>query len=230
MKRRKAKLEREFLREYQLITREERLERIAQDIVEHFMSRGYMGKAMVVSIDKLTAVKMYFKVQSEWKKYITKLQTELLAATGDQANALKIRLSYMKETDMTVVVSSSQNEVDDFRKKGIDIVPIRKRMQNEELDENFKKPNHPLRIVFVCAMWITGFDVHSLSTVYLDKPMRNHTLMQTIARANRVFEDKANGLIVDYVGVFRNLQKALSIYAKPGQGGIEVPVKNKKSF
>lgn len=225
-----AKLEREFLREYHLITREERLDRIAQDIVEHFMSRGYMGKAMVISIDKITAVKMYLKVQAEWKKYIGKLQTELAKATGNDANALKIKLRYMKETDMAVVISSSQNEVDDFRKKGIDIVPIRKRMQNEELDESFKKPEHPLRIVFVCAMWITGFDVQSLSTVYLDKPMRNHTLMQTIARANRVFEGKTNGLIVDYVGVFRNLQKALSIYAKPGQGGIEAPVRNKEQL
>ena len=225
-----AKLEREFLREYHLITREERLDRIAQDIVEHFMSRGYMGKAMVVSIDKLTAVKMYLKVQDEWKKYMGKLQANLAVATGVEANALKIRLRYMYETDMAVVVSSSQNEVDDFRKKSIDIVPIRKRMQNDELDEKFKKPDHPLRIVFVCAMWITGFDVQSLSTVYLDRPMRNHSLMQTIARANRVFEGKTNGLIVDYVGVFRNLQKALSIYAKPGQGGIEVPVKNKEQL
>jgi len=225
-----AKLEREFLREYHLITREERLDRIAQDIVEHFMSRGYMGKAMVVSIDKLTAVKMYFKVQDEWKKYMGNLQSKLAETTGAETNAIEIKLRYMKETDMAVVVSPSQNEIDDFRKKGIDIVPIRKRMQNEDLDEKFKKPDHPLRIVFVCAMWITGFDVQSLSTIYLDKPMRNHTLMQTIARANRVFEGKTNGLIVDYVGVFRNLQKALSIYAKPGQGNIEVPVKNKEQL
>ncbi|MEA5026969.1 MAG: type I restriction endonuclease subunit R [Erysipelotrichaceae bacterium] len=224
-----AKLEREFFREYQLITREERLDRIAQDIVEHFMSRGYMGKAMVVSIDKLTAVKMYYKVQDEWKKYIEKLKARLPMATDVEAKALKIKLRYMQETDMAVVVSSSQNEIDDFRKKGLDIILIRKRMQSEDLDENFKKPEHPLRIVFVCAMWITGFDVKSLSTVYLDKPMRNHTLMQTIARANRVFEGKTNGLIVDYVGVFRNLQKALSIYAKPGSG-IEAPVKNKEQL
>lgn len=225
-----SKLEREFLREYHLITREERLDKISEDIVEHYMSRGYMGKALVVSIDKLTAVKMYFKVQSGWKKYIGKLKEQLKAADNMQAKALKIKIRYMEETDMAVVVSSSQNEVDDFRKKGIDILPIRKRMQTEQLDENFKSPEHPLRIVFVCAMWITGFDVQPLSTVYLDKPMRNHSLMQTIARANRVFEGKANGLIVDYVGVFRNLQKALSIYAKPGQGGIESPVKDKEQL
>jgi len=222
-----TRLEREFLREYHLITREERLDKIAEDIVSHFMNRGDMGKAMVVSIDKLTAVKMHLKVQKEWTKYIEKLKAELKTAQGANAQVLKIKICYMKEIDMAVVLSSAQNEVDDFRKKGFDILPIRKRIQNESLDENFKNAEHPLRIVFVCAMWITGFDVQSLSTVYLDKPMRNHTLMQTIARANRVFEGKTNGLIVDYVGVFRNLQKALLIYAKPGAGGIDVPVKNK---
>lgn len=225
-----ARLEREFLREYQLITREERLDKIAEDIVAHYMNRGYMGKAMVVSIDKLTAVKMYFKVQDEWAKYISRLEDELKTAHEIETKSLKIRIDYMKETQMEVIISSAQNEVDDFRKKGIDILPIRKRIQNDMLDEKFKEANNPLRIVFVCAMWITGFDVQSLSTVYLDKPMRNHTLMQTIARANRVFEGKTNGLIVDYVGVFRNLQKALSIYAKPGTDGIEAPVKNKEQL
>jgi type I restriction enzyme R subunit len=189
-----------------------------------------MGKAMVVSIDKLTTVKMYFKVKSEWSKYILKLKEELKNAQDADAQILKIKIRYMEETDMAVIVSSSQNEVDDFRKKGFDILPIRKRIQNDTLDENFKNADHPLRIVFVCAMWITGFDVQSLSTMYLDKPMRNHTLMQTIARANRVFEGKTNGLIVDYVGVFRNLQKALSIYAKPGTGSIEVPVRSKEQL
>lgn len=225
-----AKLEREFLRQYHLITREERLDKIASDIVEHYMNRGYMGKAMVVSIDKITTVKMYLKVEKEWQKYKGKLQEQLKSAGGDEKTVLQAKIAYMEETEMAVIVSSSQNEVDDFRKKGIDILPIRKRIQSDHLDEKFKKAGHPLRIVFVCAMWITGFDVQSLSTVYLDKPMRNHTLMQTIARANRVFAGKSSGLIVDYVGVFRNLQKALSIYAKPGQGGIEAPVKNKEQL
>jgi len=225
-----TRLEREFLREYHLITREERLDKIAEDIVSHYMNRGYMGKALVVSIDKMTAVKMYFKVKNEWAKYLAKLKAELATATDNNIEALNLRINYMEETDMAVVISSSQNEVDDFRKKDIDILPIRKRIQSETLDENFKDAEYLLRIVFVCAMWITGFDVQSLSTVYLDKPMRNHTLMQTIARANRVFEGKSNGLIVDYVGVFRNLQKALSIYAKPRTGGIDVPVKNKEQL
>lgn len=224
------RLEREFLREYHLITRKERLERIAQDIVEHFMGRGYMGKGMVVSIDKITAVTMYLKVKVEWDKYLTRLQDELKSCSPLDRGVIEAKIKFMQKTDMAVVVSQSQNEVDDFRKKGIDILPMRKRMQSDELDVKFKDPNNPLQLVFVCAMWITGFDVQSLSTVYLDKPMRNHTLMQTIARANRVFEGKINGLIVDYVGVFRNLQKALSIYAKPGQGNIETPVKDKNKL
>ena len=99
-------------------------------------------------------------------------------------------------------------------------------MLKEDLETKFKDPDDPFRIVFVCAMWITGFDVPSCSTMYIDKPMRNHTLMQTIARANRVFKDKVNGLIVDYVGIFRHLEKALSIYGTSG-GGIDSPVKHK---
>ena len=96
-------------------------------------------------------------------------------------------------------------------------------MVKEDLETKFKNPDDPLRIVFVCAMWITGFDVPSCSTMYLDKPMKNHTLMQTIARANRVWRDKQNGLIVDYVGIFRNLQKALAIYGTTRGGTGETP-------
>jgi len=139
----------------------------------------------------------------------------------------------MKATDMAVVVSQEQNEVKTFHEKGLDILPHRRRMVKESLDEKFKDPADPLCIVFVCRMWMTGFDVPSLSTIYLDKPMRNHTLMQTIARANRVFLDKANGLIVDYVGVFRDLQKALAIYGSGSGGGIEegdTPVQDKSEL
>ena len=127
---------------------------------------------------------------------------------------------------MAVVVSSSQNDVAIVKAKGGDIKPHRKRMLKEDLETKFKDADDPFRIVFVCAMWITGFDVPSCSTMYIDKPMRNHTLMQTIARANRVFKDKVNGLIVDYVGIFRHLEKALSIYGTSG-GGIDSPVKHK---
>lgn len=221
-----AKLEREFSRQYHLITRDDRLEKIAEDIVEHFMGRGETGKAMVISIDRITAVRTFFKVKECWAKYLGALEKRLAKAESDEDEDLAGKIRFMKETDMAVIISSAQNEVDDFRQKGIDIKPIRKRLINEDLDEKFKDPVNPLRIVFVCAMWITGFDVPSCSTIYLDKPLKNHTLMQTIARANRVFGAKVNGLIVDYVGVFRNLKKALAIYGAGVSGG-EMPVKDK---
>ena len=128
----------------------------------------------------------------------------------------------MEETDMAVVISQEQGEVQKFREKGLDIVPHRRRMMTEDLDEKFKNPADPFRLVFVCAMWRTGFDVLTCSTIYLDRPMRNHTLMQTIARANRVFGEKVNGLIVDYVGIFRDLQRALAIYGTGPDG--EIPL------
>jgi len=220
------KFEREFSKEYQLITREDRLEDIAQDIVLHFMDRGFMGKAMVVSIDKATAVKMYDKVKKYWNRYANKLQENYKRATDVVKEEIGNKLIYMKRTDMAVVVSPSQNEVEDLKAKGVDIIPHRKRINNEDLDERFKDPDDPLRIVFLCAMWMTGFDVPSCSTIYLDKPMKNHTLMQTIARVNRIFgEHKVAGLIVDYIGVLHNLNKALAIYAAPVEGGgVDTPI------
>jgi len=237
------KFEREFSKEYQLITREERLEDIAQDIVAHFMSRGFMGKAMVVSIDKATAVKMYNKVQKYWNEYIERLQKEQAKVSDDKIRKeIGDTIAYMKQTDMAVVVSQAQNEVEDLKAKGVDITPHRKRINKEALDEKFKDPDDPLRIVFVCAMWMTGFDVPSCSTIYLDKPMKNHTLMQTIARVNRVFgENKVVGLIVDYIGVLHNLNQALAIYASnapsspsllPGEevGRVDTPIIEKSEL
>jgi type I restriction enzyme R subunit len=208
------KLEREFAREYHLITREDRLDRIGEDIVSHYMGRGTLAKAMVISIDKATAVRTFDAVQRHWKTGLAKLRKEFTAADPMDKPELERRLRFFEETDMAVVVSQSQNEIEEFKKKGLDIAIHRKRMVNENpnLETKFKNPDDPLRIVFVCAMWITGFDVPSCATIYLDKPMKNHTLMQTIARANRVWRDKLNGLIVDYVGVFRELEKALAIY------------------
>ena len=209
------RLAREFARQYNVITREERLEAIAEDVVSHFMGRGYRGKAMVISIDKATAVKMYDKVGEHWTRYLEGLQVTLSSTTeNEERQALEETIQYMEETCMRVVVSQSQNEIDDLRARGVDIRPHRQRMNTEDLDTKFKDPDDPFRIVFVCAMWMTGFDVPACSTIYLDKPQRNHTLMQTIARANRIFKDKVNGLIVDYIGIFRNLEKALAIYAE----------------
>jgi type I restriction enzyme, R subunit len=234
--RQEARLEREFGREYHLITRDDRLEKIAEDIVSHFMGREQPGKAMVVSIDKATAVRMYDKVQKYWERHSERLRRELAAvetlhATSlrhDDATSLRDRISYMEETDMAVVVSQGQNEVEDMARKELNIIPHRRRMIQEDLDKEFKDPDDPFRIVFVCAMWMTGFDVPSVSTIYLDKPMCNHTLMQTIARANRVFEGKLTGLIVDYIGVFRDLQKALAMYGSGRDG--DMPVKDKEQL
>lgn len=208
------KLEHEFSTFYQLVTREDRLNAIARDIVKHFVGRGYNGKAMVVSIDKKTAVRMYTKVKSEWDRYIGKLRMDL-ARTTDEREQQKIwlELGYYENVDMAVMVSQSQNEIADLEPFEIDMKPLRERIIKGNLEEEFKKPDSNLRIVFVCAMWMTGFDVPNLSTLYLDKPLKNHTLMQAIARANRVAENKTNGLIVDYIGVFRNIERALALYA-----------------
>jgi len=225
------KLEREFGREYHIITREDRLEAIAKDIVAHFTGRGYRGKAMMVCIDKTTAVRMYNKVQAHWKLEIDRLRGELAKASGDEREALIARVQLMESTDMAVVVSQGQNEIEDLAKKGLNIALHRKRMLKEGLDEKFKDPESNLRLVFVCAMWITGFDVPTCSTIYLDKPMRAHTLMQTIARANRVASGKESGLIVDYVGIFRALQNALAIYARPAtDGGGGEPILDKSAL
>jgi len=224
------KLERELGRQYHLITRDARLETIAKDLVQHFVGRGFQGKAMVVSIDRPTAYRMYEKVQKHWKSERDRVWKELTPSSFDKEkrDQLRDRLDVLDTTDMAVVVSPGQNEIEHVKKWGIDVVPHRKRMNDEKLDEKFKDPADPLRIVFLCAMWLTGFDAPSCSTVYLDKPMRNHTLMQTIARANRVYPGKQSGLIVDYANVFASLERALAIYGK-GRGG-ETPVRDKKEL
>lgn len=227
------KVQREFGREYHLITREQRLETVAKDIVSHFTGREERGKAMVVCIDKATAIRMWDKVRNHWKAYREDLQEEVRFAQPEDREKLAQLIRYMDETDMAVIISPGQNEVFEMRQRGLGIKWHRERMNTEKLDGKFKDENDPLRIVFVCAMWMTGFDVPSCSTIYLDKPMRNHTLMQTIARANRVFKEKHNGLIVDYVGVFRNLQQALAIYGSGSGGGIaegDSPVQDKSAL
>ncbi len=222
------KLEREFAREYHLITRDDRLEAIARDIVDHFTGRGFRGKAMVISIDKATAIRMYEKVRSYWDTRINELVAESNKAVPEDRKEILETIAWMRETDMAVVVSQGQNEISEMSEKGLDIRPHRKRMVEEDLEKRFKQADDPFRLVFVCAMWITGFDVPSCSTLYLDKPMKNHSLMQTIARANRVYPGKVSGLIVDYVGVFRNLEKALAIYGAGGEG--DNPVEDKSSL
>lgn len=213
---------------YHLITREERLNRISKDIVEHFINRGFFGKAMVVSVDKLTATKMYEKVKVYLPEYKEKLENKLISANSEEKADLESKIKKINDFDMAVVVSPGQNEIAKMKEGGVDIRPHRERFVKEGLEKKFKDPKDPLQLVFVCAMWMTGFDVPSCSTIYLDKPMKNHTLMQTIARANRVFPKKNNGLIVDYIGIFRNLQKALAIYGDVK--GIDSPIQDKSKL
>ena len=208
-----GQLARRFGTQYVLLTRPERLQTIANDLVEHFVGRGFDGKAMYIGLDKAMAVAMYDLVKAAWVEHLAALRARLAAEPGDEW--LADRVAFMESTDMAVVVSQSQNEIKTLADRGLDIRPHRERMLREDLAEKFKSPTDPLRLVFVCAMWRTGFDAPSVSTIYLDRPMKNHTLMQTITRANRVFPEKNNGLIVDYVGVFRDLEKALAIWGAP---------------
>lgn len=227
------KLEQEFSTFYHLVTREDRLNTIARDIVQHFVGRGYNGKAMVVSVDKKTTFRMYDKVKNEWERYIGKLRMDLLRAPNDyQRGKIEAQLERHENVDMAVMVSlgNNQNEITDMEEFDIDVKPIRERMLKKtstdgriiSLEDEFKEADSNLRIIFVCAMWMTGFDVPNLSTLYLDKPLKNHTLMQAIARANRVSPGKKNGLIVDYIGVFKNIEKALAIYATSHNGDDEI--------
>ncbi|MBF0124757.1 MAG: type I restriction endonuclease subunit R [Magnetococcales bacterium] len=227
-----SKLERELARQYHLLTRDDRLETVAQDIVRHFLGRGFMGKALVVSIDKVTALKMHDKVRQHWLAASQQVNDELGRAdlTPSRRAELLQQLDVLSTTEMALIVSPGHNEIAQMRKLGLEIEPHRQRMNESQppLDEKFRDAQDPLRLVFVCAMWLTGFDAPSCSTVYLDKPMRNHALMQTIARANRVFPGKHSGLIVDYANVFTSLEKALAIYGA-GDGG-QNPVKDKQQL
>jgi type I restriction enzyme R subunit len=225
-----VKLERELGRQYHILTRDDRLETVAQDIVNHFLGRGFMGKAMVVSIDKATALRVHDKVRKYWEQERSRVKKELehYDLPPEKTAELRDRLKVLDTTDMALIVSPGQNEVEQMRSLGLDIVPHRQRMNDEPLDEKFKDPNDPLGIVFLCAMWLTGFDAPSCSTVYLDKPMRNHTLIQTINRASRVFPGKHSGVIVDYANVFLSLEKALAIYG--GGSGPKNPVKEKSAL
>ncbi len=224
------RLRRQFARQYQIITNPDRLDKVANDLVRHFAARGYRGKAMFVAIDKATAVAMHDRAKAALARLIAETEERLKTAGEAEGAALHDRLVDLRTLDMAVVVSQGQNEIDDLKKQGLDIIPHRKRMQEEDLEAKFKSADDRLRLVFVCAMWITGFDVPSIGTVYIDKPMKNHTLMQTIARANRRAEGKTAGVIVDYVGVFANLERALAVYAGSGGAGGETPIKDKQAL
>lgn len=213
-----AKLRREFARDYPIMTSDDRLDKIAKDLVWHFNDRGYQGKAMFVALDKPTAVRMYNLVMQYWPLYVAEFKQRVESAIDQQEElTLKKHLQRVEQTEVCVVVSSEQNEVKKFKALELDIEHHRRKMVERDLEKEFKDEDNPFRLAIVCAMWITGFDAPCVSTVYLDKPIQGHTLMQTIARANRVYDDeKENGLIVDYGNVYTQLEKAYSVY---GEGG-----------
>ncbi len=207
----KRKLTYLFQRDYVILTAEKRLDDIAKDLVWHFNERGYQGKAMLVALDKPTAVRMYDLMMKYWPQYINELHQRIKDANDiEEQQDLKRKLKKVEETEVCVVVSAEQNEVDKFRKMNLDIAQHRRKIVERDLEKEFKDEENPFRLAIVCAMWITGFDAPCVSTVYLDKPIKGHTLMQTIARANRVYDDeKENGLIVDYGNVYKAIRKSL---------------------
>ncbi len=223
-------LENSASRILEVIKREDRLDKIARDIAHHFPRRGFLGKGMVVSVDKFTAVKMYDKVQHYWGEEKKALVAERNKAPNkEERDKLTAIINYMDSVEMAVIISDDADEEKKFADQGLSISAHRAKM-NEikdgfDIEDRFKNAKDPLKLVFVCAMWLTGFDVKSLSTLYLDKPMKGHTLMQAIARANRVYPGKPCGIIVDYVNVFKYMQKALSQYAT-GDDGDNFPAKD----
>jgi type I restriction enzyme, R subunit len=223
------RLERELKRDYHIITATARLEQIADDFVKHYSNAWESGKAMFICLDKITCVRMYNLIQEKWWERAKELDKELRHVGDEQEKIFCERqLKWMHETQMAVVISEEQGEVDKFRNWELDITEHRKLIKNGfetedgkrvDIETAFKKDEHPFRVAIVCAMWLTGFDVPTLSTLYLDKPLKAHTLMQAIARANRVSEGKNNGLIVDYCGILKNLRKALATFAGVGDKG-----------
>ena len=235
------RLEKRFAQEMAVIKVDDRLETIARDIVYHFPRRGYLGKGIVISVDKFTAVAMYDKVHARWKDEIKALTGRISATKNDvERQKLKRLKEWMSKVQMAVIISEEAGEEEKFAKKGLSIKPHRDRMSKlddhgHDIEYNFKDAEHSLQLVFVCAMWLTGFDAPTVSTLYLDKPMQGHTLMQTIARANRVSGHEINGVakrhgeIVDYYNVFRRMKKALRDYAA-GPDDEELPVQDKSQL
>lgn len=209
------KLSKEFSKEYHIITREDRLDNVAKDMVNHYTNRGYSGKAMIICIDRFTTVKMFNKFNYYWKIKINSLRKLLDTIDVREVGSLREKIKEMESTDMAVVISKSQNEIKQFEKEGLDIKPHRKRMENEDLDNKFKSSEDPLRIVFVCHMWLTGFNVPSLSTLYIDKPMKDQSLMQAISRPATAIPGKKRAFLISYLDIFRSLKNTLSMYAAP---------------
>jgi type I restriction enzyme R subunit len=191
---RKERLKSKWAQLEAVVGAEHRLRLVARDLVDHYEARlGAMdGKAMVVTMSRRIAVDLYREIallRPEW------------ASDDDDAGSLK------------VIMTGSASDPKDWQSH------IRSKGRREALAARFRDPDDPFRIVIVRDMWLTGFDAPSLHTMYLDKPMRGHGLMQAIARVNRVFRDKPGGLVVDYLGLADELKKALATYTESGGTG-----------
>ncbi|SMF63957.1 type I restriction enzyme, R subunit [Tistlia consotensis] len=191
---RKEKLKTKWAQLEAIVGSQKRLELVARDIVEHFEKRleAMDGKAMVVCMSRRIAVELYreiAKLRPEWH------------GEGDETGAMK------------VVMTGSASDPLDWQPH------IRTKPRREALANRFRDPKSPFRLAIVRDMWLTGFDAPSLHTMYLDKPMRGHGLMQAIARVNRVFKDKPGGLVVDYLGLTHELKQALATYTESGGKG-----------
>lgn len=218
-----AHLEKLLGKDYEVVTADDRLDKIAADFVEHCTTRWEAGKSMLVCIDKITCARMYQRIIPRWQAKTTEVRAAAAAEVDPERKAtLEAKARWLEETIVEIIISEAQNEVADFKKWDFDIIPHRARMKQGfetpdgkrvDVESAFKTPEHPFRVAIVCAMWLTGFDVECLSTLYIDKPMRAHTLMQAIARANRRFPGKDFGLIVDYNGMLKSLREALAQYA-----------------
>ena len=245
-----ALLEKLLGQDYEVITADDRLDKLADDFVEHCSTRWETGKSMLVCIDKVTCARMLQRIEPRWqcklaevKALIPRKEAELSTTSngddrerlGEALEQLRRQAQWMESTIIEMIVSEAQNEVRDFQKWGFDIIPHRVIMKSGfqtpdgkrvGVEDAFKDPEHPFRIAIVCAMWLTGFDVECLSTLYIDKPMKAHTLMQAIARANRVYPGKDCGVIVDYNGMLKSLHEALAQYAMgdddEGDGGGDI--------
>jgi type I restriction enzyme R subunit len=222
---------------YEIITADDRLDKLAEDFVEHCTTRWESGKSMLVCIDKVTCARMFQRIEPRWRRKLAQVNALIPVKEAELAEAfdpdvrerlagvldrLRGQAKWMSSTTIEIVISEAQNEVRDFQRWGFDIIPHRMVMKSGfqtqdgkrvTVEDAFKDPQHPFRIAIVCAMWLTGFDVECLSTLYIDKPMKAHTLMQAIARANRVYPGKDFGLIVDYNGMLKSLRAALAQYA-----------------
>ena len=232
-----ALLEKLLGKDYEVITADDRLDQLAADFVMHVTTRWESGKAMLVCIDKITCARLYQRIMPHWQARLAAVRQDIAqreaalkierdSETRQKLHAQRDRLmaqaKWLSETLIEIIISEAQNEVADFQKWGFDIIPHRVVMkqgfetadgQRVDVESAFKHPQHPFRIAIVCAMWLTGFDVECLSTLYLDKPMKAHTLMQAIARPNRRYPGKDFGLIVDYNGMLKSLREALAQYA-----------------